>query len=212
MTAAKILMHSNASREYAIPLIFVLILLAAAAAAVVVIRIKLYKNKSAIEADSIENFKSCIYDLISNKEVQSMSAFVQHSDVSCLEHCIFVSYYSYRICRFFGLDYRSAARGGLLHDFFLYDWHNTPDRLGLHAFVHPSVALDNAHIFALNDIEKDIIKKHMWPLTVVPPRYMEAFAVTIIDKYSAILEIFHILKPNRLKLYLLVKNFANVVS
>jgi uncharacterized protein len=37
--------------------------------------------------------------------------------------------------------------------------------------------------FELNDIEKDIIVKHMWPLTFIPPKYQESLVVTFADKY-----------------------------
>ena len=36
--------------------------------------------------------------------------------------------------------------------------------------------------------EKEIIKKHMWPLTFSPPKYLESFIVTIVDKYCAFKE------------------------
>jgi uncharacterized protein len=149
-------------------------------------------NHSAIpNINSLKEFdlyRECIDDLINCETVRSMSAFIQHCDITCLDHCIAVSYYSFRLCRKFGLDFRSAARGGLLHDLFLYDWHLTSPKEGLHAFVHPTIALKNAKIFELNDTEKDIIKKHMWPLTVIPPRHRESFIVTLADKYCAFME------------------------
>ena len=37
--------------------------------------------------------------------------------------------------------------------------------------------------FELNEVEKDIIVKHMWPLTFIPPKYQESFVVTFADKY-----------------------------
>lgn len=37
----------------------------------------------------------------------------------------------------------------------------------------------------LTPIEKDIIMKHMWPLTAIPPRYPESFLVSFIDKLIA---------------------------
>jgi uncharacterized protein len=40
----------------------------------------------------------------------------------------------------------------------------------------------------LNDIEKDIIEKHMWPLTLKLPKYKEAFIVSFVDKYCAFME------------------------
>jgi uncharacterized protein len=95
-------------------------------------------------------------------------------------------------------DYLSAARGGMLHDFFLYDWHITKHG-GLHGFTHSAAALENAdRLFCLNDLEKDIILKHMWPLTIRMPRYKESFVVLIIDKYCASMEIFSLYNKNKI--------------
>ncbi len=103
-----------------------------------------------------------------------MKNYMQHGNVDCLEHSLYVSLTSYLVCRRMGLDCRSAARGGLLHDFFLYDWHVEKPRAGLHGLVHPGTALRNANsYFSLNAREHDVIGKHMWPLTITPPKYKE---------------------------------------
>jgi uncharacterized protein len=143
-----------------------------------------------VDSSSDSEYKNCISDLIQNEIVCSMKDFVQHSNVTCLEHSLFVSYDSYLICKRLGLNFYSAARGGLLHDFFLYDWHNAKPYKGLHGFIHPYVALENANkYFYLNDMEKDIITKHMWPLTLRFPRYKEALIVAFVDKYCAAMEV-----------------------
>ncbi|NLI92526.1 MAG: HD family phosphohydrolase [Peptococcaceae bacterium] len=140
-----------------------------------------------------DEYQACIDDLIKSGNLYVMGNFIQHSNISCLEHSISVSYTSYLICRYLRLDYYSAARGGLLHDFFLYDWHTTKTDKGLHGFTHPYTALENANkLFYLSDLEKDIIIKHMWPLTVKPPKYLESLIVSIADKYCAVKEIFGI--------------------
>lgn len=131
-----------------------------------------------------------IRPIIENKEVQSMEQFAQHGGISCLDHSMYVSYTSYLICKRLGYDFHAAARGGLLHDFFLYDWHkSSEDRPGLHAFTHPGEALKNAEKhFELNLRERDIIVKHMWPVTLTLPKYREAFVVMAVDKYCAVME------------------------
>ena len=80
----------------------------------------------------------------------------------------------------------------MLHDLFLYDWRvRQPDRKGLHAFRHPRVSLNNAlKIFDLSKKEQDIILKHMWPLTVVPSRYLVSYIVLTADKFCALIESF----------------------
>ncbi|MDK2800451.1 MAG: uncharacterized protein PWQ70_2070 [Clostridiales bacterium] len=146
------------------------------------------KSKLSLKADSFSDgeYEKCIRDLIQHEMLRSMKNYMQHGDINCLEHSLNVSYSSYLICRRLGLDYRSAARGGLLHDFFLYDWHIGKPYRGLHGFIHPYIALQNANkYFNLNDREKDIIQKHMWPLTLKLPRYKETFIVLLADKYCA---------------------------
>lgn len=136
-------------------------------------------------------FSDCIKELLQSEDVQSMRGFIQHAQVSCFEHSFSVAYISFRFCRKTGLhvDYKSMVRGALLHDFFLYDWHLKSDRKGLHGFTHPKAALQNAEkYFVLNDRERDIIVKHMWPLTPIPPRYREAFIVSAADKYCSLIE------------------------
>ncbi|PYG86896.1 uncharacterized protein LY28_02516 [Ruminiclostridium sufflavum DSM 19573] len=154
--------------------------------------IKLRRSLKA-DSSSYDEYKSCIGSLIQDDSIFLMDNYTHHSNVTCLEHSIYVSYLSYLACRRLGLDYCSAARGGLLHDFFLYDWHITKQEKGLHGFTHPYTALKNANEkFILNDLERDIIVKHMWPLTIWLPKYKEALVVAFIDKYCAIMEIFNI--------------------
>lgn len=150
------------------------------------------KSKLNLKADSCnkEEYMECICELIQHEVVESMKNFIQHGDINCLEHSLYVSYCSYLLCKRLGLDFRSAARGGLLHDFFLYDWHTGKPYRGLHGFIHPHIALQNANkYFNLTDREKDIIQKHMWPLTLDLPRYKESFVVLLADKYCASMEI-----------------------
>lgn len=136
-------------------------------------------------------YMECVYDILGSPVVKQMNDYIQHGNTTTLKHCIDVSYVSYKICRSYGFDYRSAARGGLLHDLFLYDWHGYAKRTGnyFHGFTHPQVALHNAkHFFELNHNEQDIIVKHMWPLTVIPPKSPEGYVVMYADKYCGLIE------------------------
>lgn len=158
------------------------------------------KLKLKINYKLDEEYINCINDLINHEITKSMKKYKHHGDVSCLEHSVYVSYLSYKACKKLGLNYKAAARGGLLHDFYLYDWHISKPYKGLHGFKHPEVALKNAcEYFSLNDLEKDIIKKHMWPLTLSLPRYKESFVVLMIDKYCALMEIAKFPKREKVK-------------
>ena len=43
--------------------------------------------------------------------------------------------------------------------------------------------------FALSEIERDIIEKHMFPVNIKPPRHKESYIVTIADKICALREV-----------------------
>lgn len=141
-------------------------------------------------------FLSIIKDLISNPTVQEMKKYRQHYETSCYDHCYTAAYYCYLICKKYNLDYYSATRAAMLHDLFLYDWRvRQPDRKGLHAFTHGKCACENASkLFNLTEKEKDIIIKHMWPVTPFFPNSIEGFILTFVDKYCALSETFEILK------------------
>lgn len=149
-------------------------------------------------------FNFIINDIITNTTVLQMNNFKQHYETSCFEHCLNVSYYSYLICKKFNLDYVAAARSGMLHDLFLYDWRTKNDRTGLHAFTHPKTALNNAKSqFNISKKEEDIILKHMWPVTLKLPKYRESYVITLVDKFCAIKESFNYYKTFRISKKLL---------
>lgn len=146
--------------------------------------------------DNDKEFQSIISKLITNDTVQQMKNYRQHYETSCFEHCYIVAYYCYLICKKYSLDYKSAARAAMLHDLFLYDWRvRQPNMQGLHAFTHGKIACTNAcKLFDLNEKEKDMIIKHMWPLTIEFPNSLEGFILTFVDKYCAMSESFDIFK------------------
>ena len=138
----------------------------------------------------LEEFRSCIADLIEHPDIQKMNQIKQHVDgVSCLDHCIFVSYLSFSICKKFHLNAVAAARAGLLHDLYLCTWSQTNIGPWKRLLIHPQIALRNAEIHGLSDLEKDIISKHMWPLTLRKvPRHRESVVVNLADKICACTE------------------------
>lgn len=161
---------------------------------------KLYDIKDDTE------YLECISELLNNDVVRSMNNYIQHGTTTTFDHCLKVSYESYKIAKKLGLDYKSTARAALLHDLFLYDWHKNTEKKPLfqkHGFTHPITALENAtKYFNLNDIEKDIIAKHMWPLTFRHiPRYKESMVVTMVDKHRSTIETFEPLTTRVSKLF-----------
>lgn len=139
-----------------------------------------------------QEFKSCVEDLMKIEDVKNLNNYTQHLNTSRLQHSINVAYYSYFVCKKLGLDFRSAARGGILHDLYLYNWRVEKQPEGSHVVAHPKVALRTAKKnVTLNPIETDCIVKHMWPLTFASPKYPESFLLSCMDKYCTVLEVGH---------------------
>lgn len=138
-----------------------------------------------------EQFAACISDIFNTPQVQGLSKFEQHLEINRLQHITSVSYLSYRICRKLRLDWQTAARGGLLHDLFYYDWRENDWSHRPHGYLHPGFALKNARELCgeLDKKTENIIIRHMWPLTPIPPRYKEAAIVSLVDKYCATKEL-----------------------
>lgn len=133
-----------------------------------------------------------IRDIAKHPVVKHMKKYTHHGKTTCYRHCLNVAYYNYWLCRLLRLDARSAARAGMLHDLFLYDWHTHAARTGdhFHGLTHPGAAYRNARRnFRLNKTEKDIIINHMWPVTFYRmPKTKEGWLTTFTDKYCGAFE------------------------
>lgn len=137
------------------------------------------------------DYFDCIKDIVDSSELESLKLITHHISTTRFQHCLNVSYHNYLICRFLGLDAKSAARAGLLHDLFYYDRkeYNKHKKNFSHSRFHSLVALENASkLTEINEIERDIIENHMFPSTRQLPKHKEAYVIVIVDKYCAILE------------------------
>lgn len=145
--------------------------------------------------EKLEVLQPYIEDILSCKKYMKLKTINHHWEYSIFDHCINVAYHSFKITKFLKLDYKSTVRAGMFHDFFLYNWKTHRLKEGLHGFVHPKIAFRNAsELFDLNKKEKDIILKHMFPLTIIPPRYIESFLLCLVDKCCATSEVLHAAK------------------
>ena len=120
--------------------------------------------------------------------------FIQHGDVTVYAHVTSVARaslsFAERLDRVgISVDRVSLLRGALLHDYFLYDWHDPDPSHRLHGFRHPFFALARAEEdFELTPRERNIIARHMFPLVPVPPTCREAWIVCMADKWCALCE------------------------
>lgn len=160
---------------------------------------KLYKEYcktyTGLNKDNSDGFIELIENILFTEEIQSMAQYEQHLEIDRLQHIVSVAYLVYVICKKYGLNYKDATRAAIMHDLVYYDWRNgeTGRWHKLHGYRHPNLACLNAKELCgnLTEIEEDAIRRHMWPLTVTPPRFKEGWIVIFSDKYCATREVLY---------------------
>ena len=120
--------------------------------------------------DAVAEFYLHIQPLLQNEQVQGMESYIQHNCFSRLSHSLDVAYYSFFIAKLLRWDTASTARGALLHDLYFYDRRKEGRNPKGHLRSHPKLALENARkVCELNKVEENIIRRHMWLVTLTPP-------------------------------------------
>ncbi|MCH5166695.1 MAG: hypothetical protein J1F35_02260 [Erysipelotrichales bacterium] len=126
-------------------------------------------------------------NLLKNRKFQKI-ARESHHGITRMEHSMRVAKYVYKISKKLNLDYVSATRAAILHDFFTNEEFGNNHGL-IQGVVHPHIALQNAKgEFTLNKIEENAIETHMFPLNMKLPKYKESWVLTGTDKVVAIYE------------------------
>ena len=152
-----------------------------------------YISSYRMDNPNWQHYLAAAGDIYNSPQLQSLSRYEQHLKINRLQHIRSVAYLSFLVSRKLNLNYKEAARAATMHDLFYYDWREDDLSHKLHGLRHPGFALKNAYYLCgtLTPKEVDIIKKHMWPLTPVPPRYAESYVVTAMDKYCATIELIY---------------------
>ena len=126
-------------------------------------------------------------DIIEKDKFKSLKNEPHHG-LTRYDHVIRVAKNTYRLSRFFRMDYISATRGALLHDYF-NDSEYQYTRGMKKGSLHPVIALNNARReYHLNETEENIIVSHMFPLGDVKPNCKESWLVSSVDKTVALYE------------------------
>lgn len=144
-----------------------------------------------------DEVNSAIEELKRDGRYSNLKKYIQHGNVTVFKHCRNVAYLSCIIADKLNVrvNRKALIKGALLHDYFLYDWHEKNSNHTLHGFYHPRRALINAmQDYNISDKEANIILRHMFPLTIVPPNHREAWIVCMADKICATGETFENIK------------------
>lgn len=156
-----------------------------------------YVMSHVLTKENAREFFDIVGDIYDSPQFQLTDSFIQHANISLMQHMLSVSYLSFLNTKEKNLNYISATRAAMVHDLVDYDWHIAGDGSHrLHGYRHPGFAIKNASkLFELSDLEKYIIRRHMWPLTPIPPLRRESIVVTLVDKFCAVQEM--LIKSNK---------------
>ncbi len=138
----------------------------------------------------VKNDKKLFYEelnkLVMDSRIRRLSKYPQHNGSNTLTHCVQVAKRSFALAEEFGwdIDEKELARGAMLHDYYQYDIKEEGFSAYHHGTSHPLTAMKKAQEdFDLTEKERNIIRGHMWPLTLAhPPKSKEAILVCLADK------------------------------
>jgi uncharacterized protein len=130
-------------------------------------------------------------DILTHELFLETKKSCSHGSITIHDHSIAVAALAFSMAENIGgLDERCVVRAGLLHDFFLYEWHVPGIRYLKHGWAHPAIAAQKAReVFGISDKEYSCIKTHMWPWTLFSiPVCREGWIVSLADKIIALKE------------------------
>lgn len=133
--------------------------------------------------------------------VLRMKKYIQHGRITTYEHSLAVAFKCFEIVRDLRLrvDLHALLVAALLHDFYLYDWHEKDASHKWNGYHHAERARDNAaRYFGVSDEVGGMIYSHMWPLNLThTPKSKEAWVLTLADKLCSAKETLFLRKTRK---------------
>lgn len=147
-------------------------------------------ESSAIDAEIVIAFGD---DILTSPVFAAEDNARHHGDTTTLEHSLLVALLACRLARRKALanriDMKLLIRAALLHDLYLYDWHNQHEHNRMHGFKHPRIAAANA-VSLIGERDASVIsaiETHMFPLTIRSvPKHWISWILCVADKEAAI--------------------------
>ena len=148
--------------------------------------------KRIVDGGAYEEFFAFAGEVIDAGRLRLEARYVQHGTTSTLLHSIAVAFHAEQMARRCGhvAHINEIRRAGLLHDYYLYDWHDRSIKTQGHATHHAARALANAleDYPDLTALERDAIRCHMFPINPTPPCSEVGWCITAADKRCALHE------------------------
>jgi uncharacterized protein len=163
-------------------------------------------DPSIVKHPMFNDWFEIVKPVLMHDEFQKRKLFFHHFNLSVWDHSILVSFNAYLYSLYFTCDSRVCALAGLLHDFYPWTWQYNEELEELdggkylvelktkhplfrqHGFTHGKAASIN-YVKYFPELEDDritnSIKRHMFPLTPIPPKYKEGMIITLVYKLNS---------------------------
>lgn len=140
-----------------------------------------------------EEIREIGQNILSSEEYRFAMRREHHYNSNVADHSYSVAMTSLKVCKVLNklhikTDNKAMVRGALCHDLGLAKYRHTYTTGKQCCFQHPvdSVDVAKALLRDMNDTEEDIIRHHMFPLTIHPPKTVEGYVITYADKYCSV--------------------------
>ncbi len=133
-----------------------------------------------------KEFNEIINKYIIHPKFQQLKDFKHHGH-SRYDHSLRVAYYTYKVTKALHLNYEQSTEAALLHDFFLDE---VIEEKSINRMRHHPkyAAINAAKYFNIDNKQQNMIRTHMFPVTLTPPTYLEGWILDFVDDGVAIYE------------------------
>ena len=154
-------------------------------------------TKQEREEELLQSVQELGAEIIDSERFRAAGAIPHHLAGNVAQHSLNVAKESCRIAEWLNrhgaqVDVKDAVCGSLLHDIGMTEREVFRSPSWKKAYSHPergaSVAREE---YRVNAVQEDAVRRHMWPICVVPPKHTVGWIVSAADKICSIRELLH---------------------
>ena len=153
-------------------------------------------KKEQREKELLQKVNQLGEEVLNSERFLSAWDIPHHGNVSVAMHSMHVAKESCRIAAWLRrhgvkISDEDAVRSSLLHDIGMTERRVFSSPSWKKAYTHPDRGSEIAEKeYHANEIQKDAIQRHMWPICVIPPSHVAGWVVLAADKISSMKELF----------------------
>ena len=146
-----------------------------------------------------------VEDIVRSDRFLRAKTLGHHGKVSLADHSRRTAMYGRNICRSLEkrgipVSEKDVVRACLLHDIGMTDLEVFDKVSWKKAYLHPTRGAAIAREeYRAGRIQCDAIRKHMWPICIIPPLYKESWVVLAADKWCSFHEFLERVKKRNLR-------------